>query len=60
MYSVPYLLLLFLNSLEKVKNCYNFLGVPIVAQWVNNLTSIQADVSLIPGLVQWVRDPVLL
>ena len=30
--------------------------VPIVAQWVKNLTSIQEDVGLIPALVQWVKD----
>ena len=32
------------------------LGVPIVAQWVTNPTSIHEDVSLIPGLTPWVRD----
>ena len=34
-------------------------GVPTVAQWVKNPTSIQEDVGLIPGLVQWVKDMVL-
>ena len=28
-------------------------GVPVVAQQVNNPTSIHEDVSLIPGLIQW-------
>ena len=37
----------------------NILGVTIVAQQVKNPTSMHEDVGLIPGLSQWVKDPVL-
>ena len=42
---------------KKKKN----LGVPVVSQWVKNLKySVREDAGLIPGLPQWVKDPVLL
>ena len=37
----------------------SYLVVPVVAQQLTNLTTIQADADLIPGLAQWVKDPVL-
>ena len=32
-------------------------GVPTVAQWVKNPTSIHKDAGLIPSFAQWVKDP---
>ena len=31
-------------------------GVPIVTKHVKNLTSIDEDMGLIPGVAQWVKD----
>ena len=47
---------MWLNYNCVLKEC----GVPTVAQRVINPTSIHEDVDLIPGLDQWVKDPVLL
>ena len=35
-------------------------GVPVVVQWLTNLTRNHEDEGLVPGLAQWVKDLVLL
>ena len=43
--------------LDILKNTF---GVPVVAQWKRNLTSIHEDTGSIPALNQWVKDLALL
>ena len=37
---------------------YSF-GVPVMARWFTNPTTIYEDESLIPGFAHWVKDPAL-
>ena len=50
-----------LKSFCKAKDPINKkpIGVPVMAQWLTNLTRKHEMIDSIPGLTQWAEDPVL-
>ena len=46
-------------TIAKAHCIQSVLGVPAVAQWVSEPTSIHEDVGLNLGLIKWVKDPML-
>ena len=42
---------------QRSKKCY--LRVPVVSQWLTNPTRNHEVAGLVPGLIQWVKDPAL-
>ena len=47
----------FCTIFQPLKDFY--VGVPVTAQWVMNLTKNHEVLGSIPGLAQWVKDPAL-